>query len=191
MTIVESSIQVSNQKLGDYFDRLDYCLNDLFSFLRPYHNEDLNRKPDPKSWSILQIIHHLILSEESAVANIKRRLEKSSYNIQKASATSKLRAMVLVSSLKQPLKLTAPPIVSDPIPDESSLEEVKGLWLEKREELKRFLANLSDETLESECFKHPVIGLMDIWGMLEFFEVHFQRHYKQINKTAYKVVILG
>jgi hypothetical protein len=190
MTIIENQIQVTNPKLKEYFERFDEELNTLFSVIKAYTEEELNKKPNEKSWSVIQIMHHLMISEEGALKYVKRKLAAGEAHIKKASATSKLRAMVLVSSMKQPIKLTAPPIACEGIPEYASIEETKNQWISQRNRLYAFLSEQSNDILESECYKHPITGRMDIWGMLDFFEAHFQRHFKQINKTAWKVVLV-
>lgn len=190
MKIIEKPIQVENTKLQEYFERFDEELNALFSFIKAYSEEELNKKPNEKSWSVVQIMHHLMISEEGALNYVKKKLTAGKEHIKKASTSSKLRAMLLVSSMRQPIKLSAPPIASEGIPDHASIEETQNKWLQQRNELYEFLANQSYEIFDYECYKHPITGRMDIWGMLDFFEVHFQRHFKQIHKTAWKVVLV-
>jgi hypothetical protein len=190
MIVTEQPIQVTNPKLKEYFERFDEELNALFSFMKAYTEEDLNKKPNDKSWSVMQVIHHLMISEEGALNYVKKRLTAGKEHLKKASTTSKLRAMVLVSSMKQPIKLTAPPIACEGIPEYADIEETKNQWILQRNKLYEFLSEQSSDILESECYKHPITGRMDIWGMLDFFEAHFQRHFKQINKTAWKVVLV-
>ena len=190
MTITEKPIQVTNPKLKEYFERFDEELDALFSFIKAYSEEELNKKPNEKSWSVVQVMHHLMISEEGALNYVKKKLTLGKEHIKKASATSKLRTMLLVSSLKQPIKLSAPPVACEGIPDYANIETTQNQWLQQRNELYEFLANQPNEMFEYECYKHPITGRMDIWGMLDFFEVHFQRHFKQIHKTAWKVVLV-
>ncbi len=190
MTITEKPIQVTNPKLKEYFERFDEELNALFSFTKAYTEEELNKKPNEKSWSVIQVIHHLMISEEGALNYVKKRLAIGKEHLKKASTTSKLRAIVLVSSMKQPIKLTAPPVACEGIPEYASVEETRSRWISQRNKLYAFLSEQSNDVMEAECYKHPITGIMDIWGMLDFFEAHFQRHFKQITKTAWKVVLV-
>ena len=190
MTITEKPIPTTNPKLKAYFERFDEELETLFSFIKAYSEDELNKKPSEKAWSVVQIMYHLMLSEEGALSYVKKKLTIGRDHIKKAGATSKLRAIVLVSSMKQPIKLTAPTYASENIPAYASIEEIRNQWLNQRNELYAFLTNQPSELFDYECYKHPVTGVMDIWGMLDFFEAHFQRHFKQIHKTAWKVVLV-
>jgi hypothetical protein len=85
--------------------------------------------------------------------------------------------------MRQPLKLTAPEIDSLGIPEKSNFHYLKTRWLAQRKSLRETLLSFDGAVLDGETFKHPVAGVMDIWGMLSFFESHIHRHEKQIRKT--------
>lgn len=55
--------------------------------------------------------------------------------------------------------------------------------MNQRKAMRDTLLCFDGSILDGETFKHPVAGVMDIWGMLSFFESHIQRHEKQIKKT--------
>jgi uncharacterized damage-inducible protein DinB len=189
MTTIDTSIQSESKKLLTFFEVFEAELNELFGLLQRYSEEELNHRPNVKTWSAMQIVQHLMLAERSSFLQIKKKLATNREQYKKASKTSKLRAIVLATSLKQPIKLPAPAIHTKDIVDFLTLAAAQQQWLLHRNELYHFLAALSEEDLEREVFKHPVIGIMDVWGMLDYFEAHFLRHAKQINKILWKSVL--
>ena len=174
---------MENRKLTLILDELDQDIARLFKYLGQFPNEELNKKPGPDAWSVNQIIFHLMLSEQSSISHVKRRLSNSKGKIKKAGAASRLRALLLSTSMRQPLKLTAPEVDSVGIPEKSNFYYLKNRWLNQRKSLRETLLSFDAVVLDGETFKHPVAGVMDIWGMLSFFESHVQRHEKQIRKT--------
>lgn len=178
----------ANSNLQLYFNRMEMDFENLFKFVSQFSNEELNTRPEPKAWSALQVMHHLILSERGSLDYVKKKVYFGSNTLKKASAASRLRAMMLVTSLKQPIKLSAPSEASEAfLPELTTLQETEQLWRTTRREVRDFLAQQTDDILNSDCFKHPITGKMNAWGMLDFFEVHFKRHFKQIKTTIRKV----
>ena len=175
--------RMENRKLQRILDELDQDILRLFKFLDQFPNEELNKKPSNDAWSVNQIIFHLMLSEQSSVAYVQRRISNSKGTFKKAGAASRLRALLLSTSMRQPLKLKAPEIDSVGIPEKSNFHYLKSRWLNQRKAMRDTLFAFENAVLDGETFKHPVAGVMDIWGMLSFFESHIQRHEKQIKKT--------
>jgi DinB superfamily len=176
-----------NTILQAYFQRLDNEFDSLCKFVSQYSNEELNSKPEPSAWSALQVMHHLLIAERGAFDYVKKKITLGRDSLKKSGATSKLRAMMLTTSLRQPIKLKAPSVAIEGLPEISTLQETESQWRAMRRELREFLSQQSDFILESDCYKHPVTGRMNVWGMLDFFEVHFNRHLKQIKNTIRKV----
>jgi uncharacterized damage-inducible protein DinB len=175
------------QNLTKVLDEIDLELKGVLNYLSQYSNNELNKKPSADAWSVNQILYHLILSEEGSLAFIKKKIQHQQGPIKKGGAASRLRALLLSTSLKQPFKLTAPEPVSADLPEESDFEALKKRWLDSRVELRAYLSSIDQSFLEAEVYKHPVAGKMDIWGMLSFFESHVLRHEKQIRKTIRSV----
>ncbi|MEL6720728.1 MAG: hypothetical protein AAFP82_18635, partial [Bacteroidota bacterium] len=71
-------------------DKLDSDLRNLLTDLEGYSEQTLNKKPDEKSWSVFQIMSHLILAEGGSLRYVKKKL---SFNpeLKTAGAISKAR----------------------------------------------------------------------------------------------------
>ena len=51
--------------------------------------------------------------------------------------------------------------------------------------------HLADNVIVSEIWRHQIFGKMNISQMIDFFETHFDRHQKQIEKTLNTVIELS
>ena len=164
-------------------NRIDEQLEELLFSLKPYSNEILNAKPDQNSWSVLQICHHLALSEKVSLAYIQRKLAHSP-KVKKVSLSTKFRQKLLTTYLITPMKYNAPDYVNtDALPQTSTLNEITRVWHAVRADIRAFIIRIPDEFLDKEIFKHPFAGMLCLAGMLSFFEGHTIRHQKQIHKT--------
>ena len=172
-----------NSKLDLQLKSLDKKLNTLFKELKVYNEDQLNRKPKEGAWSVIQVLHHLLMSENGSLKYVKKKL---SFNpeLKKAGIKSGFREMVLNTYLGSPLKRKAPEAISgDNLPSHETFWKTVQLWKKHRIELREFIENVDEELLNKEVYKHPFVGRISISGMLRFFDRHFDRHNKQIKRT--------
>ena len=169
--------------LSPLLDTLEQERNDLHVLLKTHSDESLNRPPTPGAWSAVQVMHHLILSEELALQYLQKKL---SFNpkLEKAGWKTRFRVGVLKFYLGLPFKFKAPGAVSgEALPDFVSLTETMGRWERTRNEMYAFLEGIGEDQLNKENFKHPFAGKLTLKGMLEFFLSHFRRHREQIIRS--------
>lgn len=171
------------QNLNKVLDEIDEDLKNVLTFLSQFSNEELNKKPAPDVWSVNEIVQHLILSEEQSLNFVKKKVQLHKGPIPKANPTSRLRALVLSTSMKQPIHLKAPEIVTKDFVENTNFKDLKDNWLALRKHMREYLTSIDSAFLYADFYKHPVVGKMDIWGMLNFFSTHLIRHEKQIKKT--------
>ena len=171
-----------NPKLDIQIKSLDKKLNLLLKELKFYNEDQLNRKPKEGSWSVIQVMHHLMMSENGSLKYVKKKL---SFNpeLGKAGIKASLREMVLNTYLGSPFKWKAPEAISgDNLPQHETFWKTAQQWKNQRIELREFLETLPDELLNKEVYKHPFVGRISIPSMLRFFDRHFNRHNKQIQR---------
>lgn len=169
--------------LQSVLDSLDQERQDLHDVLSIYPDESLNKPPAPGKWSAIQVMHHLILSEELSLKYLKK---KWSFNptLTKAGWKTNIRKGLLKFYLGLPFKFKAPKGVNDSaLPDFVTLSETMERWAKARGEMRKFLAQVPEDQLNSEFYKHPVVGKLSLQGMLEFFQAHIHRHREQIILT--------
>lgn len=164
-------------------NKLHKDLIDLLTDLEGYSEAKLNTKPKPNSWSVFQVMHHLVLTEGYAMQYVERKL---SFNpeLKKTSVATGVRERLLSTYLKSPLKRKAPNAVgTDNLPAHSTFWEVAKKWKNQREHLKTYLEDLPEDFFKKEVYKHPFVGRISLCGMLSFYQQHFNRHKKQIYRN--------
>jgi hypothetical protein len=170
-------------KIEQQLDALDKSLNALLSQLLPESHDILDKKLSPERWSVFEVMQHLMLAE----ANSLRYLRKKSLGVKEMQAAgfrAGLRIWLLELSLKSPFKFKAPKgtdtEVFEPV---GSFADLSGRWQQQRGELRLFLAGLPPEIFNKEAYRHPRGGMLSISGMLRFFQIHFDRHSLQMDRT--------
>ena len=173
-----------NPKIELQLKALDEKLNHLLKELKVYSEDQLNRKPDEKSWSVIQVMHHLMMSENGSLRYVKKKL---SFNpeLKNAGIKASFREFGLNAYLSSPFKWKAPEAISgNNLPDHAAFWTTAQQWKKQRQELRTYLETLPDELLKKEVYKHPFVGRITIQGMLRFFDRHFERHHRQIRKIT-------
>ncbi|MFN7117073.1 MAG: DinB family protein [Saprospiraceae bacterium] len=171
-----------NQKISAQLQQIDTKLNKLLSDLQQYSDEKLNHKPTPESWSVVQVLQHLMLVENASAKYVQKKL---SYNpkLSKVNLGTAWRMLILKSYNWLPIKLKAPSYVNENnFAEQAVLADVAAKWQEQRRQLRDYLATLPDTIYDKEVYKHPLAGRLSLNGMLQFYEGHFDRHYKQIQR---------
>lgn len=171
-----------NPKLDRQLKSLDAKLIQLLKDVKIYSEDQLNRQPKENAWSVIQVMHHLMLSESGSLKYVQKKL---SYNpeLKNAGVKAAFREMTLNTYLKTPFKWKAPEVISgDNLPKHETFWATAQQWKNQRIELREFMETLPDELLKKEVYKHPFVGRITINGMLVFFNNHFNRHNKQIQK---------
>lgn len=165
------------------YDKLQADLQNLYNELKGHPDVVLNKKLSSERWSVLQIMHHLILAEQLSINYVNKKMSFQP-DYKKAGMMTGFRHLGLKLYLGNPFKFKAPDIVGDDkLPEKSTFWETVKKWNATREELNTLLENFPPELLNKEVYKHTVGGRLTIKQMLQFFDGHFVRHRKQIRKT--------
>ncbi|MEL6637939.1 MAG: DinB family protein [Bacteroidota bacterium] len=172
-----------NPQLRRQLDALNADLRDLLKELKKYPESDLNRVPKPGAWTVLQVMHHLMLAERGSHQYVVKKLSFDP-ELKNKSLASRFRILLLDTYLRSPLKYKAPEAIGDKhLPAISSFWEVAKTWEGQREELAAYLAQLPTNYAHKEIYKHPFVGRLTLGQMLRFFQSHFNRHRKQIRRA--------
>jgi hypothetical protein len=142
----------------------------------------LNIRPAPGKWSVLEIVHHLYLSEKLTLDYLKKKLSFSP-QLKKSGISTSIRFRLLILAMWQPFKLKAP-APADVHYDNIDPAELLQLWSEQRKDLFEFLIEVPDSMIRAELYKHPVAGKLRLDHMLRFFYHHTKRHIQQIKRSA-------
>jgi uncharacterized damage-inducible protein DinB len=171
-----------NRALEKIYTVLEVQRSDLFNQLQGCTPAQLQSKPSPSSWSVLQILTHLYASEKLSFNYIK----KKSLGIQTV-GNAGLRQLMLMPILKisqrLPLRFKAPKVVVENTPEPLTLEQLIDQWSLLRLELKVHLENVSDGNLKKLVYKHPFAGRLSLPQAMQFFAEHINHHQPQIKKA--------
>jgi len=173
-----------DSSLVSKLNSLDAQQRDLFESLKYYNDSQLNRQPQPGTWSINQNLYHLMESERLSQAYIEKKL---SFNpeLPKTNIGSHIRMLILWFSMKSPFKFKSPEIIdTSNLPVDTKFWETVKRWKEQRATFKNYLSTLPADTLKRQLYKHPAAGKLNASQMLSFFDLHFNRHKKAIDKIA-------
>ena len=163
---------------------MDKALQKLENDLSKYPSEQLNRKPAPGQWSVMQVVNHVMMAEAGSLYYLKKKLSDPSA-IKKAGIGSAIRTWLLnLSQIIPGLKFKAQAFINeDKLPPVSDREAVFQQWRASRAALRAFLESQPDEIFTKEAFRHPRAGRMTIVQMLSFFGSHLNRHVRQIKRA--------
>ncbi len=168
------------RKTLEAFDRLEKQRQKMQTLYKEFNNEQLRFKPEPESWSMLQVLRHLVTAESQSLKLIKRKIsradELASVNVQ-----ARGRALLLKIALALPLKFKAPKIadVQEEAPD---FEELLNEWNSVRNGFHELLTESDDKNFVKTVYKHPRAGYLSFKHAIEFMEDHIRHHQKQIER---------
>jgi uncharacterized damage-inducible protein DinB len=170
-SLLFNELESNRQSLFEELDRLDQAL--------------LSFKINNSSWSILQVCHHLIMSEELSLQYLNKKLQYDT-PIPKANIGSVLRSTSINLALHLPFRFSAPSRVSE-FPESLEWVDIKNRWVAVRQDMQKTLDKIPDSFCDKLVYKHPSIGRMTLYQMLSFFKAHINRHEKQIKRVIEQV----
>jgi hypothetical protein len=172
-----------NNKWHSLFYQLEINRQALFEKIDAIDDDLVKFKPDAHSWSIVQVCHHLILSEELSLQYLNKKLQYNS-PIAQAGIWAFLRSSFINYALRFPIRYRAPKRVSE-FPETLEWIDLKSRWVTVRIGMRERLEKIPEEYLDKLVYKHPSIGRLTIDQMLTFFKNHIFRHEKQIDRLIF------
>jgi hypothetical protein len=167
-----------NSKVAAKFERLQNSHRELLSLLDKEDAQILETSPAPGKWSVSQVMYHLNKAESlSALYVSKKRLGAA--QLKPTGITAQLKILIAWIGFNIPVKYPAAKVLGD-MPAHVSYNEIKAEWLKTREKLASLLESLTDDEIRKPIFKQPFFGRWNIFQMISFMQIHFNRHRKQI-----------
>jgi DinB superfamily len=161
---------------------------DLMLKLSRFDDTVLNKKPNADAWSINQVMQHLMVGELLSHQYLEKKLSFG-VNVPKAGIKSRFRRLGLSMAFAFPFKYKAPQAI-EPLAEFKEFNDLKIHWASQRLALHDFLSKMPDRVIDGEIWRHIIAGKMNIPQMLSFFNEHFDRHSKQIDRTIKIVELL-
>lgn len=168
-------------KIEKYFDRIETTKEYYDALLKVFNPAQLNFKPSPESWSMLDVMHHLYTSEKLSTDFVKNfNFERKNV---KLGLKSRFNTILVVNRLNSKRKFKAPKILEQSRGKfnlSSDAHEFHDQWKAMRNEMRDVLDSFPDDKLNYFSFNHPAVGKMTVTQMLEFFNSHLNHHKYQI-----------
>ena len=168
------------------FKIINKDLEGLFGKLSVYTDEDLNKKMNKNKWSIAENLYHLWLTEFITIKYIKKKTNYPEYLIN-VSFVSKLRMKLLELIFFLGIKMKAPKITYDSMPQNIEIKKLRETWLKSRKSFEELVNTLDESILKKGILRHPIAGRIDINMTLQFIKMHFHHHRKIIAKLESKI----
>jgi len=136
----------------------------------------LRRSPDSDTWSVLQIVEHMIQAEEYCLLG---HLPADRLEGRRRTLRQRLVYRLVILILKSPIPVSAP--VDDMTPlGAASLDELAGRWRASQSRLRRITREIGDPRRDA-VFRHPVAGPMTPANAIHMLATHQTRHMRQID----------
>lgn len=168
-----------NPKVEKNFRKLEAQRKQLLAELQPLNEIQLSFSSGDGVWSINQVLMHLLQAEIGTLQYMQKKNQAD--QLPRAGFGSMFRSKMLTAVLRSPLRFKAPKRIGEP-PKSASREDILQTWDETREQLHRFLTDLSNERIKSAIFYHPRGGYFNVFHTLQFFNEHIKHHKKQIKR---------
>jgi hypothetical protein len=168
-----------HRKLADKYEKLLEYTKVLMDRLENVDPEILQHKPDPATWSPIQVLDHVVMAERVSNNYIKKKYNAIE-EVPVAGVRAKFGCYAMKLSLQLPKKFKAPSYVNQP-DGLKSIKDINESWNEVRTELREFLESYPDKYVDKALFKHPFVGRLSLTQMMEVHLIHLQRHEKQID----------
>lgn len=162
------------------FEKMEAQKAALLRSLASLDAETLNRKPDPSSWSILQVIAHLTKSEGGTLQYVKKKTQDPGA-LPRAGIAPWFRITALVVGIHSPFKFKAPKAVAD-VPETSDFQAASLAWAEVREDWREFVEAFPPALQDKAIFRHPFVGLLGPAQTMIFLNEHLGNHARQIER---------
>lgn len=171
---------MTKRRLHAKTQELQSAFEDLFLKARRFSPDQLHFQTAPQSWSILEVLEHLYLSDKSTVSYLESKgLELA--RAKRSNPTGTIRTALLAAVLRSPLKFRIPSQRVRPTAT-VELDELETRWRSIRKRLKDFVESYPAEHCHSPVLPHPRAGLLTLSQTLTFVNEHFMHHLRQVER---------
>lgn len=135
-------------------------------------------RPPDGGWCPLEVIQHLVLTEEAFLAYGRRKRDAA---VEETTLASKAMALAVNLVMASPIRVKAP--VPAVVPQEVlPYPPLVKRWEEARSGLCGLLESIPPARLDKALFKHPVAGKITALEGLRFVKAHVDHHVAQLGR---------
>jgi hypothetical protein len=162
--------------------RLERQTRSLLDELCIWTPEQLRFRPSPASWSALELIEHLVLTELAVLQMMRSNMGEG----RDVTMIDRLRSAMVLAMMVSPVRLKVPHAVNQLNPSKMlpDLMSLRDSWSEDRRVLAEFLGGLSTADRKLGVLQHPAGGWTTAGGALLFLRLHLWHHSYQFRQTV-------
>jgi hypothetical protein len=163
------------RKTLDAYDR-ERC--SLLDELEALDAGELEKKPLPEKWSLLEIAEHLVLAERKILQGLP---DPSELVDRKRTVKSRIGYPLVMAVLRFGIPVKVPSRGMLPR-GETTIAELRRQWDESQTWLRSYVENLGPDELGRGVFLHPVTGPLTVPQVLRMGRAHLRTHLRQIRR---------
>lgn len=159
-------------------DALDQDRLALLDGVEALGADAISARPQPDTWSILEIVEHLVLAEAAILQGLPPAAE---LNDRPRSLKHRLRFQVVMAILRFGIPVRVPSRSMVPT-GQAPLTELRRRWDENLHWLRSYAGGLDAVGERRAVFLHPVAGPITLAQALRMDRLHLDVHLRQIRK---------
>ena len=165
-------------KLQVHFDNLERKRQLLFTELARLSEEQLRFQPAAGKWSLLEVVHHLLLVERMVVSSAADRPVRGR---ERRSLRARIGYAAVCMVLGLGVRVKVP--LRSAVPETgASLGELEEEWDRTRVDLRCCLDGISERTMGHTLVRHPIGGPLNAVRTVSFLTRHFDHHGRQVKR---------
>lgn len=161
-------------------NRLKDSKNDLLKAVAGLTDAQLEFKPAPDRWSIIDVVEHLTIVEKSMM-DAEKKLVAEAPNPEKKKDMKYTDAQLIAMVEDRSRKQMTPPTMM-PKHNYASPADAVNAFVAQRDQLIDYVSNTKD-MLRAHITNDPNFGYVDAYQLLLFNAAHTMRHIKQIDEV--------
>jgi len=172
-----------HSRLAELWEYLRMTRSGVVASVEDVSPETADQQPDPKAWSVAEVLDHLCRVERGTIILLDRliRQAKAAGVGPERSTASVLSSLDSFHVVDTPHRAKAPERVA-PSPNIPVSESLQKLG-QSREELHSLLQEADGLALGEVSFEHPFLGRLNGYQWLLLLGQHEARHTRQIQNT--------
>jgi uncharacterized damage-inducible protein DinB len=170
------------KKLLSKLQKIDELKAAITDNIGSQNTEQQHQNGVQESWSMIQVLSHLVTAENGVLAYIGKKMQDPS-KIENNGITGIFRSLLLSILLKLPIKFKAPSALPKPKNTET-LAELKANWETNAVKFKAIIDNLPPNFEDKQIFKHPVAGKFNLEQTFDFIFDHMSHHMIQLENIS-------
>lgn len=166
-------------RLQNSFEKLDKKKEKALNILKNMPEDQIKIRPTEGSWSAIQALRHIQLSEEASLRYMQKKVLAGD-DLPQAEGKARRNLFFLFVVFALNIKFKAPSVLPDP--EITSLESLEKDWNETRRNMKEYVDTFPEKWLSRAVYKHPRVGMLTLLDAIRFFNVHLNHHIQQVNR---------